>query len=207
MGLGMAEPHSQVRSPGDTTGAGTQRHWLAAYTKARHETLVARQLTSKLVSYLLPTYLRSARWSDRVKRTMAPLFPGYVFVHVSDEERLRVLQTAGVVNIVSAAGRPSPLSEAEVAMLRECVARPHQFEPHPFLRAGQRVRVKHGPFEGWEGILVYKKNAARLVVSLEQIMQSVALELDGADVEPVLNTKLCPSRAPLHMLPTAAGFD
>ena len=86
----MAEPHSQMRSPGDAAGAGTQRHWLAAYIKARHETRVARQLTSKLVSHLLPTYQRSARWSDRVKRTIAPLFPGYVFVHVSEEERVRV---------------------------------------------------------------------------------------------------------------------
>ena len=68
-------------------------------------------------------------------------------------------------------------------MLRECVARPDEVEPHAFLRVGQRVRVKHGPFEGWEGILAYKKNATRLVVSVEQIMQSVSVDLDGADVE------------------------
>jgi hypothetical protein len=91
MGLRMAEPYSLTRCPGDVTGAGTQRHWLAAYTKARHETLVPRQLSSKLVSHLLPTYSRSARWSDRVRRSMAPLFPGYVFVNVNDKERVRVL--------------------------------------------------------------------------------------------------------------------
>ena len=203
----MAEPYSQTRSPGDATGAGTQRHWLAAYTKARHETLVARQLTSKLVSHLLPTYVRSAHWSDRLKRTMAPLFPGYVFVQVSEEERVRVLQTAGVVNIVSVAGRPVPLDDTDVAMLREFVARPHQFEPHPFLNAGQRVRVKHGPFEGWEGIFVYKKNIARLVVSLEPILQSVSLELDGTDVEPVVTIKLAPSKAASRHLPSAVGFS
>ena len=203
----MAEPYSLTRLPGDATGAGTQRHWLAAYTKARHETLVARQLTSKVVSHLLPTYIRSARWSDRVKRTMAPLFPGYVFVHVSDEERVRVLQTAGVVNIVSVAGRPAPLADAEVALLRECAARPRQFEPHPFLHIGERVRVKHGPFAGWEGILTYKKNAARLVVSLEQIMRSVSLELDGADVETAFAARLAPSRAGACCAQSAVGFD
>jgi transcription antitermination factor NusG len=160
-----------------------QRHWLAAYTKARHEYAVARQLESKVVAFLLPTYARSARWSDRTKRVQAPLFPSYVFVHVSDDERVRVLQTAGVVKIVSVAGRPSSLRDEEVAMLRECTARPDEVEPHPFLRLGQRVRVKHGPFEGWEGILAYKKNAARLVVSMEQIMQAVSVDLDGADVE------------------------
>jgi hypothetical protein len=120
---------------------------------------------------------------------MAPLFPGYIFVQVSDEERVRVLQTAGVVSIVSIGGKPVPLRDTDVAMLQQCATRPRQFEPHPFLRVGERMRVKHGPFEGWEGILVFKKNATRLVVSLEQIMQSVSLELDGIDVEPAVASK------------------
>ena len=186
MGLGMAEPHSAAKiPPADVMGAGTERSWLAAYTRARHEYVVARQLECKAVAFLLPAFARRARWSDRTKRVMAPLFPSYVFVHVSDDERVRVLQTAGVVNIVSVAGRPAPLREEEVAMLRECVARPDEVEPHAFLRKGQRVRVKHGPFEGWEGILVYRKNSARLVVSVQQIMQSVSVDLDGADVEAI----------------------
>lgn len=183
LGLRVAEPHSFEGSPDDMKGAGPQRRWLAAYTKARHENTVARQLESKAVAFLLPMFARSARWSDRVKRVQSPLFPCYVFVHVSDDERVRVLQTAGVVNIVSVAGKPAALRDEEVAVLRECTARPDDVEPHPFLHVGQRVRVKHGPFEGWEGILAYKKNAARLVVNVEQIMQSVSVDLDGADVE------------------------
>ena len=75
------------------------------------------------------------------------LFPSYVFVQVSDEERVRVLQTAGVVSFISMAGRPSPLREEEVQLLQECTARPREFEPHPFLCVGQRVKVKHGPFK------------------------------------------------------------
>lgn len=169
--------------PGDVMGAGTERNWLAAYTRARHESAVTRQLECKKVTFLLPTYERSTRWSDRNKRVLAPLFPSYVFVHVSDDERVRVLQTAGVVKIVSVAGKPVPLRQEDVAMLRECVARPSEVEPHAFLSVGQRVRVKHGPFEGWEGILAYKRNSARLVVSVAQIMQSVSVDLDGADVE------------------------
>ena len=80
MGLGMAKPYLRTGSPGDARGAGATRHWLAAYTKARHETAVARQLEAKAVTHLLPTYLRSSRWSDRIKRTPAPLFPGYLGV-------------------------------------------------------------------------------------------------------------------------------
>jgi transcription antitermination factor NusG len=159
------------------------RNWLAAYTKSRHETAVARQLEAKAVPFLLPTYVKSSRWSDRIKQVPAPLFPSYVFVNVNDEERVRVLQTVGVVSFVSMAGRPSTLCEDEVKLLQECAAHPQVFEPHPFLCVGQRVRVKHGPFAGREGVLTFKKNSARLVISVEQLMRSVSVEIAGADVE------------------------
>jgi transcriptional antiterminator NusG len=164
-------------------GTATERLWLVAYTRARHECSVARQLESKDVAFLLPQFVRTSRWSDRTQHAMVPLFPGYVFVNVSDCERVRVLQTAGVVNILSMGDKPAPLRQEEVAMLRECVARPYAVEPHEFLPVGQRVRVKHGPFAGWEGILARKKNSARLVIGLEQIMQSVSVDIDSADIE------------------------
>ena len=135
MGLGMAEPHSSRGILlGDVDGSRNATALVGGVHRARHEYVVARQLECKAVAFLLPTYVRSARWSDRVKRVKAPLFPSYVFVHVSDDERVRVLQTAGVVNIVSVAGKPAPLRDEEIAMLRECVARPDEVEPHPFLR-------------------------------------------------------------------------
>ena len=117
---------------------------------------VSDQLASKDVESLLPTYEKFARWSDRLHRSQSPLFPGYVFVHVSDTERVPVLRTIGVVNIVSVAGKPAPLEDADMERLRTCSAHANQVEPHPFLKSGQRVRVKHGPFAGWEGILIEK---------------------------------------------------
>ena len=162
-----------------------ERCWLAAYTRSRHEDHVVDQLRIKGVESLLPTYERLARWSDRIRRSKAPLFPGYVFVHVSSEERVPVLQTRGVVSIVSVAGKPAPLGEQEIERMRACGAHASLVEPHPFLRIGHRVRVKHGPFFGWEGILVEKQNGARLVINVEQIMKSVAINLHGADVEPI----------------------
>ena len=162
-----------------------ERCWLAAYTRSQHESHVADQLAVKGVESLLPNYERFARWSDRIRRSRAPLFPGYVFVHVSHEERIPVLQTSGVVNIVSVAGRPARLGDEEIERVRTCGTHANLVEPHPFLKIGQRVRVKHGPFAGWEGILVQKQNGARLVIVVEQIMKSVAINLHGADVEPV----------------------
>lgn len=163
----------------------SEKCWLAAYTRSCHEGLVAKQLEIKGVTSLLPTFERFSRWSDRIRRSQAPLFPGYVFVHVSNEERVPVLQTSGVVNIVSVAGKPARLRDEEIERVRACGAHANQVEPHPFLKIGHHVRVKHGPFAGWEGILVEKQNGARLVITVEQIMKSVAINLHGADVEPV----------------------
>ena len=162
-----------------------ERCWLAAYTRSRHENNVASQLSCKGVESLLPTYARLSRWSDRIKRSQAPLFPQYVFVHVSDAERIPVLQTVGVVNLVSVGGKAAMLRDEEIDQLRACVARPNEVEPHPYLKVGHRVRVKHGPFAGCEGILVQKQNGTRLVITVEQIMKSVSINLNGADVESV----------------------
>lgn len=161
------------------------RRWLAAYTRSRHEQQVAQQLRRKNVECLLPTFERLKRWSDRVKRARAPLFPGYVFVQVSPAEGVRVLEMAGVVNLVSRAGRPVELSPNDIAQLRACCLQAHNIEPHPYLKIGRRVRVKHGPFAGWEGTLVEKQNSRRLVITIEQIMKAVAINLDGADVEAI----------------------
>ena len=162
-----------------------RRYWLAAYTRSRHEGHVADQFARKGLDTLLPTYEKFTRWSDRIRRSRAPLFPGYVFVRVSDAERLPVLQTSGVVNLVSVAGKPAPLRDEEIDRLRMCSAHADCVEPHPYLRTGQRVRVKQGPFAGWEGVLTDKQNAARLVITVEQIMKSVAINLHSADVEPL----------------------
>lgn len=162
-----------------------RKHWLAAYTRSRHENRVADQLRTKGLEFLLPTYERWTHWSDRIKQSLTPLFPGYVFVHVTDRERVPVLQTSGVVHLVSSSGRTATLDDRDVERLRLCGLQSHDVEPHPYLKIGHRVRVKHGPFSGWEGTLVEKQNAQRLVINVDQIMKSVAINLHGADVESI----------------------
>ncbi len=161
-----------------------RRCWLAAYTRSRHEHQVARQLGEKSLEYLLPTYERLIRWSDRIKRVNAPLFPGYVFVNICERERVLLLETAGIVQLVSVAGAPACLSDEDVDRLRLCCFGSPDVEPHPYLRIGRRIRVKHGPFTGWEGTLLEKQNSRRLVVNIEQIMKSVSINIHSADVEP-----------------------
>ena len=183
MGLAMAEPQAICGTRLHRIPKRQSRLWLAAYTRSRHESIVADQLQQKGLATLLPIYERLSRWSDRIRRMHTPLFPGYVFVCADHAERARVLCTVGVVNLVSRGGKPVPLSDEDIDRLRFCSENPSAIEPHPFLRLGQRVRVKHGLFAGWEGVLLEKKNSSRLVITIEHIMKSVAIDLHGADVE------------------------
>jgi len=112
------------------------------------------------------------------------LFPGYVFVHLDLKDRLRVLQVPSVVRFVSFNGHPAPLPQVEIESLISGLAKGVRAEPHPYLKVGHRVRVKYGPLAGAQGILVRRKEKFRVVLSIDLIMRSVAVEVDEADIEP-----------------------
>ena len=158
-------------------------HWYAAYTRARHEKMVSRQLEERSVSCFLPLYSSVRRWKDRRKTLELPLFPGYVFVHISPEERIRVLGTPGVARFVSVNGRPAEVPDCDIESLQRGVANGIHTEPHPYLKVGQKVRIKRGPLAGAEGILVRKKEKLRVVLSVHLIMRSVAAEVEVGDLE------------------------
>lgn len=164
-------------------GGQSQMHWYAAYTCARHEKRVSQQLQDREIDSFLPLYHSVRRWKDRRKEVDLPLFPGYVFVHLASEDRLRVLQVPGVVRFVSFSGRPAALEQGEIETLRDGIANGIHAEPHPYLKVGRRVRIKNGPLAGMEGILVRKKDRFRVVISLDLIMRSVSAEVQAEDLE------------------------
>jgi transcription antitermination factor NusG len=159
--------------------------WCALYTTARHEKVVARQLEKRRIETFLPLYRNWRRWKDRKKLVELALFPSYVFVRIPTQSKLRVLQVSGAVNLVSFNGQVASLPECEIEALRNGLENHVYAEPHPYLRIGRRVRVVHGPMAGTEGILSRKKDRCRVVISLDVLMRSVAVELDAADLEPV----------------------
>jgi transcription antitermination factor NusG len=176
---GSAEP---VVLTGQSNVYATAR-WYAAYTRARHEKQVKKQLEEKRIHCFLPLYRSVRRWKDRHRELELALFPGYVFVHVAPEDRLSVLQTPGVVHFVSFGVHPAALDDSEIESLRAGVANGVCAEPYSYLKVGRRVRVKHGPMAGAEGILVRKKDSLRIVLSIDLIMRSVAVEVHAADLE------------------------
>jgi transcription antitermination factor NusG len=155
--------------------------WFVAYTRARHEKKVAQQLEEWSIPSLVPVYRSVRRWKDRRKELELPLFPGYCFVQIDPAKRLRVLQVPGVVDFVLFQGRPAPVASLEIEALRRG-AQGASLQPHPYLRAGRRVRIQRGPMGGVEGFFVRWKDRQRIVISISLIQRSVALEVDEADV-------------------------
>ncbi len=162
-----------------------EEHWYAAYTCANHEKRVAAELQARAVEHFLPLYSSFRRWKDRRIHLSLPLFPGYVFVRLALREKLRVLQIPGLVRLVSFNGQPFALPDDEMDMLRSGLEEQLRFEPHPYITAGRRVRVKSGPLSGFEGIVVRRKGRSRFVLSLEAIQRSIVADLDAADLRPI----------------------
>lgn len=159
--------------------------WYVASTCPRHEKHVAQQLEERHIGSFLPLYTSVRRWKDRRKRLDLPLFPGYVFVQMTDENRLDIVRLPGVIQLVSFQGKPAAVSMMEIDALRRGMAGSVLLNPHPFLRAGRRVRIITGPMAGVEGIFLRRKDRARVVISISLIQRSVSMEIDEADVEAI----------------------
>jgi transcription antitermination factor NusG len=157
--------------------------WYAVYTRHQHEKTVARILTVKGFETFLPLYQVARRWQDRVKLLSLPLFPCYVFLKAGLERRLDVVTVPGIHAFVLSAGRPASVSAVEIDAIRRGLESGAYVEPHPFVKSGDWVRVKSGPLEGIQGILVRKKSLYRLVLSVEMLGKAAAVEVDVAQVE------------------------
>jgi transcription antitermination factor NusG len=157
--------------------------WFAVYTCANREKRVAAQFEARKVDHFLPLYSSVRRWKDRRVRLEMPLFPGYLFVRLARGARLRVLEVPGVVRLIGFNGHPLPLPEREIETLRTGVMSALRFEPHPHVTVGSRVRIVRGPLQGMEGILVRKRNQCRVVVTIDVIERSAAVEVDALDIQ------------------------
>ena len=165
-------------------GADTSPRWFAVYTTPRHEKHVSEILAERQIETFLPLYRTNRQWQkSRPVVLELPLFPTYVFVRIARQARGAVLGTPGVLSIVGSSREPWPLPDLEIEALRFGLLE-RKIEPHPYLIVGERVRIKAGVMAGVEGVLVRKKNDLRVVLSLDTIMRSVAVEVDADDIEP-----------------------
>lgn len=158
--------------------------WYAVFTMSRHEKKITWHLGQREIESFLPLYKVKHRWKNRCTVALElPLFPNYVFVRIDPQERRRVLSVPSVLSIVSVGREPLAVADQYITGLRDGLLT-HRIEPHPGLEVGDRVRITRGAMADMTGVLDRQKNAFRVILSLEMIGRSVAVEVDLADIEP-----------------------
>jgi transcription antitermination factor NusG len=176
-----------MNSGSGQSGLDISATWCAIYTRHQHEKAIAHILSAKGLEVFLPLYNATRRWKDRTMHLLLPLFPCYLFLRGMQERRLEVMTTPGIVSVLGINGEPAAIPESEIESVRRVVEWGNRVEPYPFLRCGDRVRVISGPLQGLEGILVRKKSFYRLVLSVEILERSAAVEVDVSTVERIGN--------------------
>jgi transcription antitermination factor NusG len=181
--MALAIASKSLLSAAEILNSDSRLRWYASHVRANHENRVGEQLKERSVESFVPLYESVRQWKDRRVKLHLPLFPGYVFVRTKLSDRLRILQVPGVARLVGFNGSPVPLEDGEIEALRSQLAGPVQAMPHPYLQMGRRAKVKQGPLKGLEGFLIQRKQKYRIVLSVETILRSIAVEVDLADVE------------------------
>ena len=161
-------------------------NWYAVQTRARNEKVISERLQEQGLTTFLPLVTEIRRWSDRKKKVELPLFSCYVFVKLvagNNDERMRVYRTNGVFRIVSMRGEAIPIPDEQIEALRTVVTQQVPWTEHPFLKIGQRVRIRGGSLEGVEGVLLSRNGDRTLIISVDAIQRSLAVRVEGYDVE------------------------
>jgi len=172
-------PRTEIALAAERTGK-----WYALYTIPNHEKRVEQHLRMRGIEVFLPLSKVVKRWKNRTTAQLeVPMFAGYVFARFLNKERVRVLETPRVVSIVGSKGKPEPLPDKEIEILREGLHL-RRVDPYPYLKVGKRVRIRSGPLTGMEGVLTRKDDRLRIVLSVDLIMRSIAVHVEADELEP-----------------------
>lgn len=160
-------------------------NWYAVQTRARHEKVVVQRLQQHGITTFLPITTEVHRWSDRKKTVESPLFSCYVFARIAPTnfDRVRVLRVDGVLSLVGSCGQGTPIPDEQIESVRILLEERLPWSSHPFLKIGQRVRIRSGALDGLEGILVARNGNETLVISVDAIQRSLAVRVEGYQVE------------------------
>ena len=149
--------------------------WWVAHTKSRNEKALAWQMQKKDISYFLPMTKKVYRKKGRTFRSLLPLFTGYVFFCGDDDDRVEVLRTNRVANIIEVKDQPQLV--AELTPIHLALDEGEQLLPHKYIKAGQQCRVIAGPLTGTEGIVIRAGERTRLVLQVDMLGQATSVEI------------------------------
>jgi transcriptional antiterminator RfaH len=170
----------EVESIRDFTGL-----WWVAHTKSRNEKALAQDLIRKDISYFLPMTWRVRRQRGRTLRSLLPLFGGYLFFCGQESQRIELLRTNRVANLIEVKDQKKLLDE--LLQFEQALRAGVPLVPYKYIRAGQRCRVTAGPLADLCGTVVRTKNVTRLVLQIDMLGQAASVEID-IDMVEILET-------------------
>ena len=186
--IGDGRPGWLAHSVADPASA--PETWHALWTNSHCERRVHDQLMEKGFRVFLP---RVESWSRRRgvrRRVQTPMFPGYLFLVLHQAlDKAAYLEIAKVSGLVRVLGeswdRLAVIPAEEMRAIQTVITARQPVLPFPYLKEGQRARIAGGPLTGIEGILVERKpHQGLLVLSVHLLQRSVAVIVDGTEVEP-----------------------
>jgi transcription antitermination factor NusG len=155
-----------------------EKKWYALYTKPRWEKKIDASLIKKNIESWCPLQKIERQWSDRKKIVEEPLFKSYIFVYISINEKVKVLQTDGILNFVHYLGKPAVIKDDEINLIKQYLlekdVRISLISKEGYAES-TKIRVNHGVFMGKEGT-VLRNAKKKIFVKLESLGQVMVVE-------------------------------
>ena len=166
----------QVESIHDFTG-----QWWVVHTKSRNEKALAHDLIRRNISYFLPMTWNVRRKSRRTIRSLLPLFGGYLFFCGRENDRIELLRTDRVANLIEVKDQQKLLMELQ--QIEQALQAGVPVTPHKYIKEGQKCRVIAGPLMGLEGVVARTRGTTRLVLQVDMLGQAASVEIDVDMIE------------------------
>lgn len=153
--------------------------WFAVYTKYKREKIVHKMLESKGIQSYLPLQKVSRRYTRKIKILELPLINCYLFVKITKQEYVPVLETEHVVKFIQFSRNLISIPESEIEIIKRVVGEEIEVEVQPkqFIE-GDEVEIVTGNLIGLKGQLVAIQGKHQLVVDLDNMGYSLRLNLD-----------------------------
>jgi transcription antitermination factor NusG len=162
--------------------ADEQRRWYCLYTISRREKDLVRKLIAQRIGCYLPVVPKRYRSpAGRLRTSFVPLFNNYVFLFANDNERYFCMTTNCISRMQEVTDGPQLVDDLRA--IQTAIAEGIPLTPEARVQPGQRVRVRRGPFEGYEGQVIRREGKTRLLLSIRFLEQGVSMEVDEAVLE------------------------
>lgn len=186
-------PADLLQEPSNTSEQGisdSERLWWVIYTKSRQEKALARDLLAKQVSFYLPQVKKDLLIRRRPFRTLVPVFPGYLFLFGSSDERVESLRTNRISRILPVIEQGE--LQRNLRQLADLIAVGAPLSVEQRLCAGRKARIRNGPLAGFEGTIIQRRGKDRLLIAVNFLQQGVSIEINDFLVEPVWPSRTDP---------------